>query len=102
MSNSPTILLVDDTPDILLVMGDLLECMGYTVLYAENGESAIQRTLTTTPDLILLDIQMPGLDGYATCQTLKTLAALRDVPRPLYEYLLGSASLAAHTRRGRK
>ena len=80
MRQSSTILLVDDTPDLLFVLGDLLESVGYVVLYAESGESAVQRALSSTPDLILLDIHMPELDGYATCRILKSLAALRDVP----------------------
>ena len=80
MNNRPVILLVDDTPDTLTALGDFLEFAGFEVLYAESGESAVERVLSSTPDLILLDIHMPGLDGYATFRTLKSLAALRDVP----------------------
>ncbi len=91
MNESPTILLVDDTPDILLFMGDL-ECLGYRVLHAECGERAIQQTLATTPDLILLDIHMPDMDGYEICKVLKSLAVLRAVP-----ILFMSTNLALNT-----
>ena len=80
MSHSPTILIVDDTPEVLMILGDLLEFSGYNILYAESGESAIQRVRTTTPDLVLLDIRMPGIDGYATCRRLKSIDAFHDVP----------------------
>ena len=80
MNDVPTILLVDNTPDTLALLGDLLESEGYNVVYAEDGDSAIQRTLSLTPDLILLDIRMPELDGFATCRALKSFVALRDVP----------------------
>lgn len=80
MTHAPTILLVDNTPDTLALLGDLLLSAGYEVLYAEDGESAIQRALSSTPDLILLDIRMPGMNGFDTCRALKSLAALRHVP----------------------
>ncbi len=80
MTHAPTILLVDNTPDTLALLGDLLQSTGYDVLYAEDGESAVQRTLSSIPDLILLDIRMPGMNGFDTCRALKSLAALRHVP----------------------
>ena len=80
MNQSPTILIVDDTPEVLMILGDLLEFSGYNILYAESGEDAVEQMRATIPDLVLLDIRMPGLDGYATCKSLKSFAAFKDVP----------------------
>ncbi len=75
-----TILIVDDTPANLSVLADCLSGAGYTLLVAEDGEDALDLTERTTPDLILLDVMMPGIDGFATCRRLKQRAATRDVP----------------------
>ena len=80
MSTHSTILLVDDSPDTLALLGDFLEDVGYHVVYAEDGESAIQRAMSTNPQLILLDIRMQGMDGFSTCRMLKSLAHMREVP----------------------
>ena len=80
MKTIPTILLVDDSPDTLALLGDFLEDVGYHVVYAEDGESAVQRAMSTNPQLILLDIRMQGMDGFMTCRTLKSLAHMREVP----------------------
>ena len=80
MSSQSTILLVDDSPDHLMVLGDLLESAGYHVLSAEDGTSGIQRAGHAKPNLILMDVRMPGWDGYETCQYLKTQADLREIP----------------------
>ncbi len=75
-----TILIVDDTPANLSVLAECLSGAGYTLLVAEDGEDALVLTERTTPDLILLDVMMPGIDGFATCRRLKERAATRDVP----------------------
>ena len=76
----PTILVVDDTPDNLALMMELLKDE-YTVKLANNGERALKLTaMTPHPDLILLDIMMPGLDGYEVCQKLKADPLTRDIP----------------------
>ena len=67
-----TVLLVDDIPDNLNVLGELLSPQ-YRVQIATSGERALQLTHTTSfPDLILLDVSMPGLDGYEVLKKLKT------------------------------
>lgn len=76
----PVILVVDDDPNNLAVVRDCLAEFDYTILVAEDGETAIQRAGYAYPDLILLDIMMPGLDGYETCRRLKSLAATRVIP----------------------
>ncbi len=74
------ILIVDDTPTNLEVLLDFLEDSGFKVLVAEDGESAIEGAEYSPPDLILLDVIMPGIDGFETCRCLKTNQATQDIP----------------------
>ena len=76
----PVILTVDDDPNNLAVVRDCLSGLNYTVLVAEDGESALARADYARPDLILLDIMMPGIDGYETCRLLKLQESTRDIP----------------------
>jgi putative two-component system response regulator len=79
-SARPTVLVVDDLPDNLRLMGELLG-ERYRVRVATSGERALRMALAEPrPDLILLDIMMPGTDGYAVCAALKRDAATRDIP----------------------
>ena len=75
-----TILLVDDSPVNLGVVVESLERNGFDVLVALDGEEALQRVAIAMPDLILLDVMMPGLDGFEICRRLKALARTRDIP----------------------
>lgn len=76
----PTILVVDDTPDNLSLMMELLKG-DYRVKLANGGERAIKlASLEPHPDLMLLDIMMPGMDGYEVCQRLKANPQTRDIP----------------------
>jgi signal transduction histidine kinase len=75
-----TILIVDDMPTNLQVLANQLELRGYAVVVARDGEEGIRRAEFVRPDLILLDVMMPGLDGFETCRRLKALAATRDIP----------------------
>jgi len=75
-----TILVVDDTPATIEVVKTTLEEKGYEVLVATNGKKAVARAALTVPDLILLDIMMPGLDGYDTCRQLKANDATAAIP----------------------
>ncbi len=74
------ILIVDDTPANISVLLEYLDRQGCTVLVARDGESALEHAHYAHPDLILLDIMMPGLDGYETCRRLKAEAATRAIP----------------------
>ncbi len=76
----PHILIVDDTPANLGVLLGVLEEAGYEVLVATSGERALTRLAYIQPDLVLLDVNMPGLDGYETCRRLKADARWREVP----------------------
>lgn len=75
-----TILIVDDTPANLGVLVETLGAAGYQLMVAEDGEEALAQTAQTQPDLILLDVMMPGIDGFETCRRLKSRPATRDVP----------------------
>ncbi|MEL7008827.1 MAG: response regulator [Cyanobacteria bacterium J06648_1] len=75
-----TILIVDDTPNNLQVLFSYLETAGFRVLLAEDSASALQIAQSQDPDLILLDVLMPGVDGFATCSQLKSQAATKDIP----------------------
>ncbi len=76
----PTVLVVDDTPDNLSLMSGLLKDK-YKVKIANNGERALKVVMTgTLPDIILLDIMMPVMDGYETCRQLKANPETKDVP----------------------
>jgi PAS domain S-box-containing protein len=72
------IMMVDDTPANLSVLSDLLSARGFKI--AEDGESALEQLQYVQPDLILLDVLMPHLDGFTTCQRLKERPETRDVP----------------------
>lgn len=74
------VLVVDDTPETLGLLTDTLEAAGLTVLVARSGEEALETVKHVTPDLILLDAMMPGMDGFATCRALKADAALAPIP----------------------
>ncbi|MGA2232676.1 MAG: response regulator, partial [Tepidisphaeraceae bacterium] len=74
------ILVVDDTPANLDLLAQVLEPQGYRVLAASGGQTALAIARQARPDLILLDVLMPDLDGYATCRQLKTDPATRDIP----------------------
>lgn len=74
------ILVVDDTPQNLQLLGVVLRQQGYRLSAARSGREALQVAAAAQPDLILLDVMMPELDGFATCQRLKADPALRDVP----------------------
>lgn len=75
-----TILIVDDNPTNIGVLADYLEEKGFTILVARDGESGLRKAAYALPDLILLDVMMPGLDGFETCEQLKASDATRDIP----------------------
>jgi two-component system sensor histidine kinase/response regulator len=74
------VLVVDDNPTNLSVLVNLLRDVGLRVLVATDGESAIEQIEYVKPDLILLDVMMPGIDGFETCQRLKANAETSKIP----------------------
>ena len=80
-SNKPTVIfIVDDNPANIKVLAQVLELSGYKILIATDGQSGIQRITKAIPDLILLDIMMPDVDGFETCKRLKESEVTRDIP----------------------
>ena len=77
---SNTILVVDDTPTNLQLLLDTLEDAGYKALVATDGHEALERAVVGQIDLILLDVVMPGLNGFEVCQRLKQTPELQDIP----------------------
>jgi two-component system, sensor histidine kinase and response regulator len=78
--NIPNILIVDDIPANLKVLGEILKEDGYKVRPVPNGMLALQVAEKEKPDLILLDIMMPEMDGYEVCRRLKANQALHEIP----------------------
>jgi CheY-like chemotaxis protein len=74
------ILVVDDEPLLRAMLRDALDAAGYTVLEAEDGRSALVTAKAEHPDCILLDVIMPDLDGYQTCELLKADPDLAAIP----------------------
>jgi CheY-like chemotaxis protein len=74
------VLVVDDEPLLRTMLADGLEEAGHAVVTADSGAAAIEAARQEPPDCILLDIIMPGLDGFQTCDALKTDPALAHIP----------------------
>jgi len=74
------VLIVDDQPDNLAMLSDALDDSGHIVLVATDGGGALERLDYITPDLILLDAVMPGIDGFETCRRIKLLKSVSHVP----------------------
>jgi DNA-binding response OmpR family regulator len=74
------VLVVDDDANIRNIVRHVLEKAGYEVYTAENGEACVKAAVTAPPDAVLLDIMMPGKDGFDACAELKRIERTRDVP----------------------
>jgi CheY-like chemotaxis protein len=85
-----TVLVVDDYDEMRLVTRRALESFGYRVLEAASGAEAVEVAQAGSPDLILMDLSMPAMDGFATIYQLRRLLGLRDIP---------VIALSAHTAR---
>ncbi|HAI70134.1 MAG TPA: hybrid sensor histidine kinase/response regulator, partial [Gammaproteobacteria bacterium] len=74
------VLMVDDTPANIDVLRKVLAKEGYQLFFANSGEKAVKIANRALPDLILLDVMMPGMDGYETCRCLKQTEATQNIP----------------------
>ena len=77
---APRILIVDDVPDNLRLLAAMLKANGYQARPVTSGKLAIEAALQSPPDLILLDINMPEMDGFAVCARLKREETLKEIP----------------------
>ncbi len=77
---SAKVLIVDDEIDSLKLIGLLLESKGYQIVAAQNGERAIEKALQEPPDLVILDVMMPGMSGYEVCRRLRTDPRTATIP----------------------
>ena len=75
----PPILVVDDNEDNANIIRDYLEARGYPITVAYNGDEAMQAFATVKPSLVLLDVMMPGRDGWQVCREIKASPSRRDV-----------------------
>jgi class 3 adenylate cyclase/DNA-binding response OmpR family regulator len=93
--DKPTILIVDDEPVMHDILQGLLAAEGYSFAFANDGLEAVEKVKQVSPDLILLDIMMPGLSGFEVCRSLKTDQEWQHVPIILITALDGADNLAA-------
>ncbi len=82
------ILIVDDEPGVVKILGMRLKANGYQIITAHNGATAIELAYYEKPDLIILDIKMPGTDGYSVFENLKTSAKTMSIPIVFFSALL--------------
>ena len=80
MTEKSTILIVDDETVSRYTVEVLLSAEGYNLVFAENGEEALKKAAESIPDLMLLDVMMPGMDGFEVCQRLRTNPRLAELP----------------------
>ena len=88
-----TVLIVDDSPSARETLLAALDGHGYQLVTAENGSEALQLANQIRPDVILLDVMMPGMDGFEVCQRIRSMPALAEVPVVLLTALDDHASL---------
>ncbi|MBI3011064.1 MAG: response regulator [Candidatus Omnitrophica bacterium] len=80
MAEKPRILLVDDEPSIVKMVGKRLEVEGFEVLVAMDGQEGLTKAQTDQPDLIILDLMLPKLNGYEICTMLKQDTRYQNIP----------------------
>lgn len=80
MGKKQTILIVDDSPTITSILKVMLNGNGFDIRTASSGEEALREAEKSPPDILLLDIEMPGMDGFETCRRFKTKEALAKIP----------------------
>ena len=77
---SDIVLVVDDSPNTMRMLTDVLDGAGMTVMVALDGQSALKIADRITPDIVLMDAVMPGMDGFETCRQMKRISGFEDVP----------------------
>jgi DNA-binding response OmpR family regulator len=95
-----TVLVADDDADILRFVEINLRLEGFDVVTARDGPDALAKAVAVRPDLVLLDVQMPGIDGYTICARIRAEATLAAVPVIIVTANYGSAEVEAARRAG--
>lgn len=99
MADKKKILLVDDDPDFVEAVKAVLENADYDVTVAYDGEQCLEKVKDVAPDLIVLDVMMPGKDGYQTCEELKDDDETADIPVILLTAVASRVSTSKYTHR---
>jgi CheY-like chemotaxis protein len=94
MNTVPTVLLIDDDPDFVEATCAVLESVPYEVVVAYNGNEGVARAQETRPDLIILDVIMPGEDGFQIFERLRADPALAHIPVMMLTSLVNGLDLA--------
>ncbi|KGJ99682.1 two-component system response regulator [Thalassotalea sp. ND16A] len=79
-TDNAKVLICDDDPTYLMLMRDTLEASGFEVIEAADGDTAMVKYITMQPDIVLLDVEMPGLSGYEVCQQIRAHKTGKDIP----------------------
>jgi DNA-binding response OmpR family regulator len=95
-----TVLVADDDADILRFVEINLRLEGFEVVTARDGPDALAKVVAVRPDLVLLDVQMPGIDGYTICSRIRADASLAAVPVVIVTANYGSTEVEAAHRAG--
>ena len=96
------ILVVDDEPDAIEILKSRLETSGYSVESAVSGEECLKKAAQSKPDLILLDVLLPQLNGFKICELLKENAKTKDIPVIMLTALLGESAKEKSLESGAK
>ncbi len=75
-----TILLIDDEPDQILMIGERLKAQGYNFISARNGEEGLKMVKNEKPDLVIVDLVIPKVDGFEVCRCIKQDSETKDIP----------------------
>ena len=94
------VLVVDDQPDNVFILQDRLEHVGFEVITAYDGKSGIEKAMESQPDLILLDVMMPGMSGFEACKILSTTDSTKDIPVILVTALTGAEDISEGLQAG--
>jgi len=97
-----SILIVDDDPRLLHIVAMYLGIEGYDVTTAENGEDGLAQVEARAPDLVILDIMMPGMDGIETCKRIRSNTPTADIPIVMFSALSSDGRHRARPRGGRE
>lgn len=99
MSDKKLILLVDDDPDFVEAVKVIVESGGYEVQVAYDGEEGLEAVAAKKPDLIVLDVMMPVMNGHEACSKLKADDATRDIPVILLTAVADRVTTSTYTHR---